>query len=169
MMCVVRLPHVTPLQVTDPASELVSNAEPCVSVARTLWPQSTYVPDDVRDRLSTHAADMFRSEWPTGHQVHFLSNIFHDWDRARNLRLAKASFAALPSGGRIVLHEMMMKDGMDATPLMVACFSVHMLTYLPGRQYTFEELSGVLAEAGFEGVKSVPSHPYYALVIGAKP
>jgi acetylserotonin N-methyltransferase len=122
----------------------------------------------VSDRVDTVAIDMLRDPWPTGYDGIFFSNVFHDWTEETNSQLARSAFAALPSDGRIFLHEALLNEEGDG-PLTVASFSMLMLLANPGRQYTFRELSSILRGAGFEDVRSRPSYGYYSLVSARKP
>ena len=120
-------------------------------------------------RLSTLARNMFVDIWPTGHDVHFMSNIFHDWSDATCRKLADSSFAALPRGGRIVLHEMLMDDD-HCGPWPVAAFSLLMLLGTKGRQYSFPELRLTLEQSGFVDVDAARTGGgYYSLVAARKP
>jgi hypothetical protein len=120
-------------------------------------------------RVRTVALNMFTQAWPTGHDAHFLSNILHDWSDETCRLLVEKSFAALPSGGRIVLHEMLMNDD-GCGPLPAAAFSVLMLLGTRGRQYTLAELRGFLEPAGFTGVEAFSTGGgYYSLVVARKP
>ncbi len=112
------------------------------------------------DRVTTHAADMFRDEWPTGHDAILFGNIFHDWDYA--------SCETLDSGGRILLHEMLLNEAKDG-PLAVACMSLAMLMHEKGKQFTPSELEGLLADAGFVDFDVTPSFGYYSVASARKP
>jgi 3-hydroxy-5-methyl-1-naphthoate 3-O-methyltransferase len=123
---------------------------------------------EVKDRLKTQVLDMFRQDWPMGHDAHFFSNIFHDWSDETCRMLAGKSFAALPKGGRIMLHEMLMDDD-GCGPLSTASFSMLMLLGTKGRQYSLPELSAFLEGAGFTGVEaSRTGGGYYSLVTARK-
>jgi acetylserotonin N-methyltransferase len=120
-------------------------------------------------RVRTQALNMFTQAWPAGHDAHFLSNILHDWSDDTCRLLVKKSFDALPSGGRIVLHEMLMDDD-GCGPLPVAAFSMLMLIGTRGRQYSLPELRGFLEPAGFTGVEAFSTGGgYYSLVVARKP
>jgi acetylserotonin N-methyltransferase len=123
----------------------------------------------VSANVSTTAVNMFTQEWPRGHDAHFFSNIFHDWSDATCRLLAQKSFAALPSGGSILLHEMLMDDD-GCGPLAPAAFSLMMLLGTLGRQYSLPELRDFLEGAGFVGVESfVTGGGHYSLVVARKP
>jgi 3-hydroxy-5-methyl-1-naphthoate 3-O-methyltransferase len=120
-------------------------------------------------RVRTQAVNMFTQAWPSGHDAHFLSNILHDWSDETCRLLVKKSFEALPAGGRIVLHEMLMDDD-GCGPLPAAAFSLLMLIGTRGRQYSLPELRGFLEPAGFTGVEAFSTGGgYYSLVVARKP
>jgi len=123
---------------------------------------------DVAGRVGTTPVDIFRKDWPTGHDALFFSNIYHDWNEATNRELSAKAFAALPSGGRIFLHEQLMDDTLDG-PVTTASFSVLMLRGTRGKQYSLGELTAILESAGFKGVRATHSCGYYSLVEAVKP
>jgi 3-hydroxy-5-methyl-1-naphthoate 3-O-methyltransferase len=120
-------------------------------------------------RVRTQAVNMFTQAWPTGHDAHFFSNILHDWSDDTCRMLVKKSFDALPSGGRIVLHEMLMNDD-GCGPLPAAAFSLLMLLGTRGRQYSLPELRGFLEPVGFAALEAFGTGGgYYSLVVARKP
>ena len=122
----------------------------------------------LKDRIDTASLDMFNDPWPSGYDAHFLSNIFHDWSWERCRHLARQSFESLPSGGRIYVHEMLLADTRDA-PLAATSFSMNMIFFTQGKQFTAGELEKLLGEAGFEEIALTPTNGYYSLVTGRKP
>lgn len=123
----------------------------------------------IQDKVATTAVDMFRENWPTGFDAHFFSNIFHDWSEKTNRLLAEKSFASLKSGGRIVLHEILMDDT-GTGPLIAAAFSMLMLLGTRGKQYSLPELTDILEGAGFVDVEAQRTGGgYYSLVTARKP
>jgi acetylserotonin N-methyltransferase len=124
---------------------------------------------DLRERVTTAPVNMFEEEWPTGHDAHFFANVFHDWSEETNLILAQKSFAALPSGGRIFLSEILMDDD-GAGPWHAAAFSLLMLVGTLGKQYSLPEFRQILEGAGFTNVQAVRTGGgYYSLVSATKP
>jgi len=121
-----------------------------------------------QDRVEVRVGDMFQDPWPAGHDAVFFSNIFHDWDRARCLHLAKKSFEALPRGGRIYVHEVVLADTKDA-PLVAATDSMHMMFFTEGKQRTLGEFDGIFREAGFTGTTLTHTFGYYSVVHASKP
>lgn len=122
----------------------------------------------VPDRVDTRVVDMFRDDWPDGYDGILLSNILHDWSLEACAELARRAFAALPSGGRIFVHEMLLDDD-GCGPATTASFSLLMLTGTRGQQLTLPELRQLLESAGFLDVDAVDSYGYYSLVTARKP
>jgi acetylserotonin N-methyltransferase len=123
----------------------------------------------LQDRVKTASVNMFEEDWPTDADAHFFSNVFHDWSEETNRLLARKSFAALPSGGRIFLNEILMDD--DGTgPWYAASFSLLMLVGTLGKQYSLPEFRRILESAGFTDVEAVRTGGgYYSLVSARKP
>ena len=122
---------------------------------------------DVADRVDTTAVDMFRQPWPQGYDAVFFSNVWHDWNFQTCKWLASRSFEALPSGGRIMLHEMLLDDD-GAGPATAAAFSMLMLLATQGQQFTFGELKTILEGASFTGIEAFPTYGYYSITTGYK-
>ena len=120
-------------------------------------------------RLNAAACNMFTEDWPTGPDAHFFANVFHDWSVETNQLLARKSFDALPSGGRIFLSEVLMDDDL-AGPWHAAAFSLLMLIGTLGKQYSLPEFRAILEDAGFTDVEAIRTGGgYYSLVSARKP
>jgi O-methyltransferase domain len=122
----------------------------------------------LEDRIDTHAADMFRNPWPDGYDAVFMSNVFHDWRPETCLGLAKRAFNALPSGGTINLHEVLLNDD-GSGPRVAAAYAVLMAMGTQGQQFTFTQLQELLTEAGFTDIRCRATSPVHSLVRGHKP
>ncbi|PYU00006.1 MAG: ubiquinone/menaquinone biosynthesis protein [Acidobacteria bacterium] len=121
----------------------------------------------LQDRINTVELDMFKDRWPREYDGVFFSNVFHDWDRDRCLFLSRRAFEALPSGGRIFVNEMLLDETKDR-PLAATSFSMTMMVYTQGKQYSANELREILGESGFEDIRVTPTHCYYSLVTARK-
>lgn len=128
----------------------------------------SYIRDGgVEGRVDTVAVDMFRQPWPQGYDALFFSNVYHDWNFETCEWLTQQSFDALPSGGHLYLHEMLLDDD-GAGPVTSASFSMLMLG-TQGQQFTFPELKTMLEDAGFRDVNAKHTYGYYSLTVGVKP
>jgi uncharacterized protein YoaH (UPF0181 family) len=122
----------------------------------------------VEDRVDTLPMNMFTDKWPTNYDAHFFSNIFHFCSIEECQKLANLSFKALPSGGKIHIHEILLRDTKDGD-LTAACFSLLMLIHTKGKQFTAEELTEILTGAGFKNVTITDTYASYSIVTGTKP
>jgi len=122
------------------------------------------------DRIATSAGDFFKDELPKGPDVALLSMVLHDWSPEKDAAILEKCFQALPSGGALIVAELMMDD--DKTgPAPAALMSLNMLIETEGRNYTWAEYAGWLEDAGFEGLRRIPiiSPGVNGLIIGGKP
>ena len=117
--------------------------------------------------VEVRTADMFRDPWPSGYDVHFFSNIFHDWDDGRCAALARRSIDALAPGGRIWIHEILLDDTRDG-PLAAITDSLVMMLFTEGKQRSLGEFRAILEGAGFRDVTARPTSAYYTVVEGIK-
>ncbi|NET60845.1 MAG: methyltransferase domain-containing protein [Symploca sp. SIO2E6] len=120
------------------------------------------------DQVDTRVGDFFQAPFPAGYDAVLFSNIFHDWGWEKCLHLAQQSFDALPNGGRIYLHEILLADTKDS-PLIATSFSMCLFWVTEGKQFSAAELEELLQQAGFEEISIVQTYGYYSLVSGRKP
>ena len=108
------------------------------------------------DRVKVIAGDMLGGPLPADHDVHLFSNVLHDWDVDVVQQLLRASAAALPKGGRLIVHDAFLNA--DKTgPLPIAGYSILLMHVSQGRCYSVVEMTTWLMEAGFEQPHQVPS------------
>ena len=117
--------------------------------------------------VDTTAINMFRDPWPEGYDAIFFSNIWHDWNFRTCAWLAERAYEALPPGGRIMLHEMLLDDD-GAGPATTAAFSMLMLLATQGQQFTFGEIKKLLEQAGFRDIETQQTAGYYSMTTGYK-
>jgi len=122
----------------------------------------------LQERIDTCIGDFFKQPFPAGYDAILFSNIFHDWTRERCLQLARRSFEALPSGGRIYLNEILLSDAKDS-PTVATLYSINMILATEGKQYTALELEEILIESGFQDISVTQTFGYYSLISGRKP
>jgi trans-aconitate methyltransferase len=121
----------------------------------------------LQERLSTTACDFWTDAFPPA-DLHFYSQIFHDWPPEKCRFLARKSFGALEPGGRIIVQEMLFND--DRTgPFAMAGLNVAMLIEMQGQQYSGKEIAAMLTEAGFIDLEGKPTFGYMSIVTGRKP
>jgi 3-hydroxy-5-methyl-1-naphthoate 3-O-methyltransferase len=122
----------------------------------------------VGDRVDTLALNMFFEAWPSGYDAVLLSCALHDWDLSHRSELMRRAFDALPVGGKIHIHEMLLSDTADG-PLAAALYSLSMRIGTLGKQFTVPELRGALEAVGFTDVAVENTTLYFSLVSARKP
>lgn len=121
----------------------------------------------LQSRIRTHDANIWSDPWPAA-DLHFFSNIYHDWPPEKCHFLTAKSFRYLDCGGRIVIHEMLCNDEKTG-PFAPASFGMMMMGWTEGKQYSGLELSTMLKEIGFVDIAIHKAFGYYSLVTGIKP
>jgi SAM-dependent methyltransferase len=120
------------------------------------------------DRVTAAPGDMFAEPFPAGFDVVLLSQILHDWSIERDRELVRKAHAALPPGGRLLLHEKLVDD--DGTgPVANALVNLDMLVWTEGQQLTEAGLRTMLAAAGFGRIERSATAGYWSVVTGWKP
>lgn len=119
------------------------------------------------ERVKTHPGDMWTDPFPPA-DLHFYSHVYHGWRPEKCRFLSAKSFDALPPGGRIVVHEAIYDDADKTGPFTTAAFSMLMLGWGEGEQYSGEEIRSFLEEAGFVDIEIVPTFSYFSVVTGRK-
>lgn len=122
----------------------------------------------LEDRIHLHTGDMWNDALCDA-DIHFYSDIFHDWPQDKCLFLAQKSFNALPPGGKIILHEMLFTDDKTA-PYTVAAYNMKMLQWTEGQQFSGQELTSLLENAGFHNVRiDATGFGLWSLITADKP
>jgi 3-hydroxy-5-methyl-1-naphthoate 3-O-methyltransferase len=120
----------------------------------------------VQSRVDTFGFNMFDDAWPEGYDAILMTNVLHDWEPRRRADLAASSFATLPAGGKLFVHEMLLNDSHDG-PLPAALFSVMMLG-TRGKQLSVPEMEELVRGAGFGCMQVEHTYGYYSLVTAIK-
>lgn len=121
----------------------------------------------LEERISIQIGDMWSDPFPAA-DIHFYSNVLHDWPMPENLFLTQKSYDVLPRGGRIIIHETLFNDETPG-PLAVAGFNVTMLIWSQGKQYSHSEMRQMLHAAGFCDIEILPAFGYFSIITGVKP
>ena len=120
----------------------------------------------VADRLECVAGNMFVDPVPAADVV-LLSNILHDWDESDCRALVSRCAGALPSGGRLLIHDVLLNDD-HSGPLPIALYSAALFTLTEGRAYSAREFQKWLVEAELNLLPITPTLVHCAVVGGRK-
>lgn len=122
----------------------------------------------VGDRLECRPGDMFADPVPEGADCLLLSNVLHDWHVPECQQLVGRCAAALPAGGRVLIHDVFLNDAHDG-PLAVAYYSAALFSITEGRAYSAAEYREWLVAAGLEPQPIVPTLVHCGVLEGRKP
>jgi hypothetical protein len=123
------------------------------------------------DRIGTVGGDFFADEsLPGGHDTILLSMVLHDWAEDRCRTILRKCRAALPSGGRVIIAELLVNDARTGPP-PAALMSLNMLIETEGRNYTPAEYEAWLADLGFADIRTTwfEAAGVNGAVVGRKP
>lgn len=100
------------------------------------------VPPEFDERLSFTSFDLFQ-HWPDHGDAILLARVLHDWDDAAARTILRHARAAIGSGGRVYIVEMVRPEqGFEGSLL-----DLHMLLATGGRERTRAEFAALLADA----------------------
>lgn len=119
-------------------------------------------------RIKTVQGDMWEDPYPEA-DIHYYSDIFHDWSSEQCQSLINKSYQSLKKNGRILIHEMLFNQNKTG-PLSVSAYNIMMLLWTQsGQQFSYPELSSMLLSAGFEDIQLIPTgFGDWSLVSGLK-
>jgi ubiquinone/menaquinone biosynthesis C-methylase UbiE len=121
------------------------------------------------ERFSFVEGDLLDADFGSGYHAAILGHILHSEGEERSRALLAKAFKALNSGGTIAIAEFLVNP--DRTgPLNALFFAVNMLVNTDtGGTYSFEEISGWLAEAGFVNPRTLDAPGPSPLILATKP
>lgn len=120
------------------------------------------------EKVSVIVGDMFTDDWPTGFDVHLISNVLHDWDEEVVRQLLAKSYAALPAGGSLIVHDVHI-NAEKTGPIHAAEYSALLMNITEGKCYSVGEMRGYLGELGFEWVDYQPTAVGRSFILAKKP
>jgi O-methyltransferase/methyltransferase family protein len=141
---------------------IVFDLAPVCEVAEEFITQAS-----LQHRIRTQVSDMWQHPFPPA-DLHFYGQIYHDWPPEKCQWLTQKSFESLEAGGRIIIHEKLLNDNKTG-PFAIAAFSISILLWTEGQQYSGGELSAMLTAAGFTDIEVKPTSGYWSIVTGRKP
>lgn len=119
------------------------------------------------DRLRFYPGNFFDDALPSA-DVLVMGHILHDWNMEEKQMLLKKAFAALPTGGALIVFEALIDDERRANTFGLL-MSLNMLIETPGGfDYTGADCSGWMREAGFSSTRVEHLVGPDSMVIGFK-
>ena len=117
--------------------------------------------DAASDRLRLVAGDFFADPLPVA-DAYVLMEVLHDWSDDDAARILSAVRRAAAPGARLIVVEVLVPDtpGPDHSKML----DIIMLAVTGGRERTRDQYEQLLAEAGFELERVVPTRSSYFVV-----
>jgi hypothetical protein len=108
----------------------------------------------VADRVKVEGGSFFERV-PPGGDAYVLSHVIHDWSEEQCLTILGNVKKAMNPGGKILIVEMVLPEGSEFHPGKM--LDIVMLTIPGGEERTPKEYAALLAKAGLEMTRVVPT------------
>jgi acetylserotonin N-methyltransferase len=105
----------------------------------------------VNDKVQLIAGDFFTDPLPPA-DLYAMGRIVHDWTIEKIDRLLARIYAALPSGGGLLIVERLLAPDKSG-PTSALMQSLNMLVCTEGKERTVSEYEALLKRAGFSGIE----------------
>ncbi len=119
------------------------------------------------DKVELITGDFFADPLPHA-DLYALGRILHDWTEAKIRRLLPKIHAALPSGGGLLVAEMLLDDDKSG-PVDAAMQSLNMLVVAEGKERTLAEYRTLLESEGFTAIEGKRTGVPLDVIIARKP
>lgn len=114
------------------------------------------------ERVTVESGNFFEAVLPEGHAAYLLSHIIHDWDEERCRTILTHCRHAIAPEGRLLIVEMVLPEGDEPHPGKL--LDMMMLVGPGGQERTASEYAALLASAGFEMARVVPTASAVSIV-----
>lgn len=124
---------------------------------------------NLADKIDTCAGDFFIDPFPDNIDAVLFGHMMPIWSPERDTALLKRAYDALPSGGKVLIFNMMGNDD-EIGPMSAALGSPYFLTTATGEgmMYTWNEYEKILADAGFQQTERHVLPKDHGLLVGVK-
>jgi hypothetical protein len=92
---------------------------------------------------------------PEGGDAYLLKSVIHDWPDAESVEILRTCRRSMPAHGRLLLVEQLLDESPD--PVRTAFSDLTMLVTAGGQERTTDEYRSLLAAAGFDLTRTVPT------------
>lgn len=121
------------------------------------------------DRLDTHPGNFFVTDFPPDIDAILFAHMLTIWSPERDTALLKRAYDALPSGGQVIIFNMMGNDD-ETGPIMAALGSPYFLCIATGEGmlYPVSDFERFLRDAGFTQTRRLLLPRDHVVLIGIK-
>ncbi|MGB8813758.1 MAG: methyltransferase, partial [Paracoccaceae bacterium] len=102
-------------------------------------------------RVTLHPGSFHDDALPGGADAISLVRVLYDHDDSTVTRLLRAAYAALPTGGRLIISEPM-SGGATPNRATDVYFAIYTMAMQTGRTRSPDEIAGILAATGFSNI-----------------
>jgi hypothetical protein len=120
--------------------------------------------ENVSERVEPISGDFF-AEVPRA-DAYIMKHIIHDWDDERSIKILKNIRAAMRADGKVLIVETIVPEGNE--PHYSKLLDLEMLTSPGGAERTAEEYRELLANAGFNLTRIVPTKSPFSIIEAVK-
>lgn len=126
--------------------------------------------EGLADRLTAIGGDMFRDEFPSGHDCALFCHVNGNHSPESNRDLLRRAYASLPSGGHVMVYSAFMDDD-GSGPLSSAMLSAYFYCTVSGqgRQYSWAESEAWVSGAGFVDLTRAVIAYNHGVILARKP
>lgn len=118
-------------------------------------------------RLRFYPGSFFTDPLPNA-DVLIMGHILHDWDLAEKRMLLEKAYAALPSGGALIVYDAIIDDDRSKNAFGLLMSLNMLIETLGGFDYTGADCTGWMVDAGFKQTRVEPLVGPDSMVIGIK-
>jgi precorrin-6B methylase 2 len=119
-------------------------------------------------RVQFQAGDFFNDDLPAA-EVIVMGHILHDWDLEMKKTLLAKAYRALPSGGSLIVYEMIIDDERSHNAMGLLMSLNMLIETTAGFDFTAADCIGWMREAGFGEVRVEHLVGPDSMVVGVKP
>lgn len=117
-------------------------------------------------RVKALGGDMFDGI-PSSFDIHFFSNVIHDWRPDQVNFLLEKSYQSLMTGGAVIIHDLFMNNN-KVSPSHGVDHSLNLAVFTQGKYYTCAETIAALRQSGFKKIKTINTCVGYKAIVGYK-
>lgn len=119
----------------------------------------------VAERVERVSGDFFRSV-PPGADCYLMKNVIHDWDDDRSVQILRNIHSAMPPNGKVLIVELVLPAGNLPSPAKLV--DMQMLVTTGGKERTEAEFGGLLAAAGLDLARVIPTGSPMSIIEGVR-
>ena len=121
------------------------------------------------DRIGTHPGNFFVDPFPPDIDAILFAHMLTIWSMERNTALLRRAYEALPTGGQVIIFNMMGNDE-ETGPMTAALGSPYFLCIATGQGmlYPAKDFERMVADAGFKQTRRLTLPRDHVVLIGVK-